>query len=137
NGTWVNVNSINDDASGQTFTRNTATSSDLGVYRWSMTNSLVTGMVLQSGEIEVREAVSVVLDDFAFRYKYDARKRMTRKKVPGADWVYMVYDDRDRLVMSQDGNQRAANPREWTFTKYDALNRPVLTGIYKDTEGLD
>jgi hypothetical protein len=38
----------------------------------------------------------------------------------------MVYDKRDRLVLTQDGNQRQDN--HWTFTKYDALNRPVLTG---------
>lgn len=73
-----------------------------------------------------------VLDNFAFQYQYDARKRMIKKKVPGADWVYMVYDNRDRLVMTQDGNQRRQTPPEWTFTKYDALNRPILTGIYKD-----
>src|SRR5690606_17710554 len=27
-------------------------------------------------------------------------------------------------------------PKEWSFTKYDALNRPVLTGIYQDNESL-
>lgn len=59
---------------------------------------------------------------------------MTQKKVPGADWVYMVYDDRDRLVLTQDGVQREND--QWTFTKYDALNRPVLTGIYADTSGI-
>jgi RHS repeat-associated protein len=41
--------------------------------------------------------------------------------------VYMVYDKRDRLVMVQDGNLASAG--DWMFTKYDALNRPVLTGI--------
>ena len=53
---------------------------------------------------------------------------MIGKRVPGADWIYMVYDDRDRLVLTQDGNQRVNN--QWTFTKYDALDRPVSTGIY-------
>ena len=24
------------------------------------------------------------------------------------------------------------NPQEWSFTKYDALNRPALTGVYSD-----
>jgi len=76
---------------------------------------------------------SAILEQFAFEYKYDGRRRMTHKKVPGADWVYMVYDNRDRLVMTQDGNQRSKQTPEWSFTKYDALNRPVLTGIYNDT----
>jgi RHS repeat-associated protein len=49
-----------------------------------------------------------------------------RKVLNPAQPVYMVYDKRDRLVLTQDGNQRQDN--QWTFTKYDALNRPVLTG---------
>lgn len=68
------------------------------------------------------------IDNLAFQYRYDARQRLVAKKVPGADWVYMVYDDRDRLVMTQDGVQR--KNKQWVFTKYDAFNRPVLTGIY-------
>ncbi len=68
------------------------------------------------------------LDIWAFQYKYDHRNRMSEKRVPGAGWVYMVYDDLDRLVATQDANQRSIN--QWTFTKYDALSRPVLTGFY-------
>lgn len=70
-----------------------------------------------------------LLIQWAFQYKYDARKRMIAKRVPGADWVYMVYDVRDRLVLTQDGEQRADGKNEWAFTKYDQLDRPVLTGI--------
>jgi hypothetical protein len=81
---------------------------------------------------KVNAALVPSLDNFAFRYTYDDRKRMTQKEVPGADLVYMVYDARDRLVMTQDGNQRSTATKYWTFTKYDELNRPILTGI-KDT----
>lgn len=70
------------------------------------------------------------LDPWAFQYRYDDRKRMIEKKVPGAGWVYMVYDKRDRLVLTQDANQRSTSTKYWTFTKYDVLNRPILTGIY-------
>jgi RHS repeat-associated protein len=70
-----------------------------------------------------------LLKDYAFQYKYDGRNRMVEKKVPGADWVYMVYDGRDRLVLTQDAEQRKRD--EWLFTKYDVLNRPIATGIYK------
>ncbi len=75
-----------------------------------------------------------LLNDEAFQkkwmycYRYDHRNRMVEKRIPGADWVYMVYDNRDRLILTQDGNQRKRF--EWLFTKYDELNRPVLTGIY-------
>jgi RHS repeat-associated protein len=73
------------------------------------------------------------LKRWAYRYKFDNRQRMTEKQVPGAAPVYMVYDKRDRLVLTQDGEQRKKIPkREWTFTKYDAFNNPVLTGIYQD-----
>lgn len=71
------------------------------------------------------------LNKWAFQYKYDQRHRMIEKRVPGADPVVMVYDQRDRLVLSQDGNRRADN--QWLFTKYDGLNRPVVTGIYQHT----
>ena len=68
-----------------------------------------------------------IVNELCFRYEYDDLSRMTAKKVPGADWVYMVYDVRDRLVFSQDGNMRKNN--QWMTTLYDGLNRPVLTGI--------
>lgn len=72
------------------------------------------------------------LDKWAFQYKYDARNRMTQKKVPGASEILMVYDNRNRLILTQDGNQRGTSPHYWSFIKYDQLNRPILTGI-KDT----
>lgn len=72
------------------------------------------------------------LNNFAFQYKYDYRKRMVEKRVPGSGWVYMVYDSRDRLVLTQDAVQRSTGTKYWSFTKYDLLNRPILTGI-KDT----
>jgi RHS repeat-associated protein len=84
---------------------------------------------------DVYNPSSTEVDNLAFQYKYDNRKRMTEKRVPGAQSVYMVYDKRDRLIMTQDGNQRAGATgaiKYWTFTKYDDLNRPILTGI-KDT----
>ncbi len=87
--------------------------------------------VMSSFEID---DLAVAIDNWGFQYQYDGRKRMTAKKVPGADWVYMVYDNRDRLVLTQDGNQRALN--QWLFTKYDVLNRPIMTGIRDTTLAL-
>jgi RHS repeat-associated protein len=69
-----------------------------------------------------------VMSNYSFQYRYDGRKRMVAKKIPGAEWMYLVYDNLDRLVLTQDGNQRTAN--QWTYSKYDQLNRPVMTGIY-------
>ncbi len=72
------------------------------------------------------------LNNWAFQYSYDGRMRMITKQVPGAGVVYMIYDNRDRLALTQDAVQRSASPYRWTFTKYDEMNRPILTGI-KDT----
>ncbi len=41
-----------------------------------------------------------LLNKWAFQYQYDGRRRMEWKKVPGAEPVYMVYDKRDRLVLT-------------------------------------
>ncbi|MGB4973045.1 MAG: leucine-rich repeat domain-containing protein, partial [Cyclobacteriaceae bacterium] len=136
NGTsWVNVNSSNGDATGQTFYIASASAQDEGVYRYKMTNSVVTGMTIQSEPITVKTAKAFALDNWAFQYKYDGRNRMTHKKVPGADWMYMVYDSRDRLVMTQDGEQRKL--KKWSFTKYDVLNRPIITGVYTHSSSVD
>ncbi|OQP55780.1 DUF6443 domain-containing protein [Niastella populi] len=67
------------------------------------------------------------LAEQCFRYEYDKRQRMVMKKVPGATEVYLVYDARDRLVMTQDALLRAGN--KWMVTLYDELNRPIQTGL--------
>ena len=66
------------------------------------------------------------VDGFAYQYRYDARGRMVAKKLPGAAWTYYIYDKGDRLVLTQDGNQRERN--EWSFRLQDALGRECLTG---------
>jgi RHS repeat-associated protein len=68
-----------------------------------------------------------MLNELTFRYEYDGKGRMIMKKVSGAEPVYMVYDARDRLVMSQDGNQRTLG--KWMAIAFDGLNRPVQTGL--------
>jgi RHS repeat-associated protein len=136
---WNNSSTQNEDATQATFQISNFQETNTGTYKFTSTNSWVTGLQLESDEVVVTsyEPRQVALDQWAFQYRYDDRGRLVQKKLPGADWIYMVYDDRDRMVMSQDGNQRTASPKEWTFTKYDALNRPILTGIYKDVESKD
>lgn len=68
-----------------------------------------------------------VIEELCFRYEYDSKKRMIAKKVPGAGWVYMVYDKRDRLVYSQNANMRLND--QWLAYLYDELNRQVLVGM--------
>lgn len=69
---------------------------------------------------------TTVLANYAYLYKYDNRNRMIAKKLPGAEWIYYVYDHADRLIFTQDGETRLQG--KWTFSIPDDLNRTVLTG---------
>jgi len=68
--------------------------------------------------------------ELCFFYRYDGRNRMIMKKVPGADSTEMVYDLRDRLVFTRDGNMRSAANKQWLVTFYDGLDRPTMTALY-------
>jgi hypothetical protein len=46
----------------------------------------------------------------------------------------MVYDARDRLVLTQDANMRAGSPQKWLYTLYDELNRPIATGLWQNSD---
>lgn len=71
-----------------------------------------------------------VLEELCFRYEYDEKGRNTLKKAPGAKELYLLYDQRDRVVFLQDGNQRAKSTDEWTANLYDELDRSVITTLY-------
>ena len=73
---------------------------------------------------------NTIRDELCFYYGYDARNRMITKKLPGAGEVQMVYDARDRMVMSQDAVLRTQ--KKWMYVVYDELNRPVKTGLMTD-----
>jgi RHS repeat-associated protein len=75
----------------------------------------------------------VLLNEQCFRYEYDERNRMVMKKVPGSAELWMVYDARDRLVLTQDGNMRTGNPQKWMYTLYDNLDRPVASGLWNNS----
>ena len=72
-----------------------------------------------------------VLIRYSYLYKYDERGNNVVKRLPGCDSICMVYDKTDRLVMSQDGNQRLKN--KWIVTKYDQLGRVLYTGLLNNT----
>lgn len=74
-------------------------------------------------------------DELCYRFEYDLQKHMDVKKIPGTPIdslgeIWMVYDERDRLVMQQDGNLRAQ--QKWQFIQYDNLDRPIQTGLITD-----
>ena len=69
--------------------------------------------------------------NYAYLYRYDNRNNMIAKKLPGAEWVYYVYDKGDRTVFMQDGNLR--NSGQWKFQITDKLGRLCLTGTCSKT----
>ncbi|PTS95558.1 hypothetical protein DBR11_21125, partial [Pedobacter sp. HMWF019] len=74
--------------------------------------------------------VQTTLDNFCYQYRYDGRKRLIEKKVPGKGWEFMVYNKLDQVVASQDAVQRSRSVQDWQFNKYDAFGRVIQTGIY-------
>jgi RHS repeat-associated protein len=84
-------------------------------------------VLAQSGWPTTSEAL---LNEQAFRYEYDKNSRVIIRKAPGKEQMWMVYDARGRLVMSQDARQRSDH--KWMYSQYDELNRIVATGLITD-----
>jgi len=77
-----------------------------------------------------------IADELCYLYQYDSRNRMIIKRMPGTLYpTEMVYDVRDRVVFTRDGNLKDKN--QWVVTFYDGLNRPVMTALYNSTSGRD
>jgi RHS repeat-associated protein len=66
------------------------------------------------------------LNELAHLYMYDEIGRLIIKKETGIEEKQYIYDSYDRLVFSQDANQRTRGV--WGYADYDALNRVVVTG---------
>ena len=70
---------------------------------------------------------------YCFIYAYDRRQRVIEKTIPSRKRIDLVYDLLDRIVATQDGEQRPYLLGEvfsWTFTKYNVHGEPIITGIY-------
>ncbi len=73
---------------------------------------------------------ATTLNNLCYQYRYDTRNRLSQKKIPGKGWEFVVYNIIDQPVASQDSLQR--NNNNWILTKYDALGRVALTGIWNN-----
>nr|WP_068892978.1 DUF6443 domain-containing protein [Pedobacter panaciterrae] len=74
--------------------------------------------------------VQATQDNFCYQYRYDGRQRLIEKKLPGKGWEYLVYNQLDQVVLTQDAVQRGKINQSWTATKYDAFGRVIMTGIH-------
>lgn len=72
-----------------------------------------------------------ILDKYAYQYYYDYRDRCIGKQLPGCGKTEQIYDVNNRLIFTQDGEQKKRT--EWSFQLFDTLNRTVLSGIYHGT----
>ncbi|NJO00323.1 MAG: hypothetical protein HC880_00405 [Bacteroidia bacterium] len=71
-----------------------------------------------------------ILEAYCYTFEYDERGRLIEKSVPGtgpAGTLRMVYDQLDRIIMTQDGRQRSGGKNEWTVIKYDIYGREIMT----------
>ena len=69
------------------------------------------------------------IQDFAYYYEYDSHDNCILKKLPGCQPVVMKFDKADRMIFSQDGNQR--HKGELTFLLYDVFGRQTVSGVLK------
>ncbi|WP_306352603.1 DUF6443 domain-containing protein [Flavobacterium sp. '19STA2R22 D10 B1'] len=82
--------------------------------------------------------VQIRLNSLCYQYKYDHHNRMVEKKIPGKQWEYIIYDKLNNVVatgpaFSPFSNLVSPNNIGWLIVKYDALNRPILTGWMQST----
>jgi len=83
-----------------------------------------------SGPFSPQSFTDSFVAHYCFTYHYDKRGRLIEKSVPGGGVIWMVYNQRDQLILTQDAKQRPG--RQWSFTKYDGLGRVVSSGLYVD-----
>jgi len=100
--------------------------SELRVYERALPSTEVQQLVRPAAALP--PPVTALVAPYLFHYRYDGRGRQIAKQVPGQDGeTLVVYDQLDRPVLSQDAQQRTR--QEWSWTKYDALGRIVLSGL--------
>lgn len=106
-------------------------------------------MVLPPVLSDITSPTLTDVKELAFIYQYDEKRRMQSKKLPGTGaeeftaskvselpgWHEIIYDEWDRIVMTQDPN--LVENKDYLVTKYDALNRPIITGLFKSTKTAD
>jgi len=78
------------------------------------------------------------LNNLCYQYCYDGMGKLVEKKLPGKGWEYLIYDQQDRVIMTQDANLRTSENTfgaiGWMFTKYDKFGRVVYSGFYPSTD---
>lgn len=97
--------------------------------------TLLSGFNAKSGSTftaKIQIGDDTILNNLCYQYKYDSRNRLIEKKLPGKQWEFIVYDNLNRIVATGPANSpfdnTVAGAAGWNITKYDAFDRPIITG---------
>ena len=111
---------------------------DLNHLRYVITPEAINqGIATASGA-----TLTSLINGLCYSYTYDERGRVIIKQIPGKTPESMVYDRKDRLVLTQDGMLKNGETNSydvpttgntWRFTYYDVLDRPLMKGLYINT----
>jgi RHS repeat-associated protein len=66
-------------------------------------------------------------NDIDFTYRYDYNDNLIEKAIPGAAYQAFIYNQRNQLVVTHDGNMRTN--QQFLATTYDPYGRPTATGL--------
>ncbi|MEJ5092761.1 RHS repeat-associated core domain-containing protein, partial [Sphingobacterium faecium] len=88
---------------------------DLGNLRYVVPPAYTSTSIAESATGDFHELV--------YAYRYDGRQRLAEKKIPGKGWEWIVYNNNDQPILTQDAVQRGKASKEWRYTKYDAFGR--------------
>lgn len=102
---------------------------DLGQLRSTITPKAVSYLEQHSWSF----ASTDVYKELCFYEYFDERGRTVIKHSAGAGEIHLVYDKRNRLVLSQDERQRNRTNKQWAFYLYDGENRQLVSGLYDNT----
>ena len=87
---------------------------------------------LQDAEFTSGTKTLEQLSKLCYYTEYNELNKPYKLYVPGAGCTIYLYDKRGRAVLVQDARMRAEG--KWLFTKYDEMDRPVITGTCSGTE---
>lgn len=74
---------------------------------------------------------TAIANELCFSYQYDSRLRVISQNTPGAGVTSIVCNLKDQPSLTQNAEQKLLG--QWTFIKYDALDRIIQTGVYNST----
>jgi RHS repeat-associated protein len=97
---------------------------DLDRVRFAISPKAVNKLIEPSSNWVV---TALIANELCYHYEYDNHNKIVAQRKSGADWEYMIYDYKDRLVFTQDGNLRLNE--QWKVNLYDDVNREVTSGV--------